>query len=147
MGSYEKEPLVDISEVYGDWCDQLIQDGFVVLKNVISPQRAQYYLDSLFDWLETFPYGFQKDDKSTWGPANLPAHMKSVLLTAAAAMNVRINLIVNPGVACTTAMQCLTKSSFGRLERESTWPLTIFNTPHLQLSRADKSYRLTGSRE
>ncbi|KAJ0120119.1 uncharacterized protein J7T55_000973 [Diaporthe amygdali] len=74
--SYENEPQLDTSTNFGDWRDQLINDGYVVLKGVISPERAGYYLDSLFDWLETFPYGFRKDDSSTWGPPNLPAHIK-----------------------------------------------------------------------
>ncbi|KAH8897559.1 hypothetical protein GQ53DRAFT_802870 [Thozetella sp. PMI_491] len=77
MGSYSTEPLVDTATTYADWRDQLIKDGYVVLKGVVSRDRAQHYLDSLFDWLETFPYGFKKDDRSTWGPANLPAHVKS----------------------------------------------------------------------
>lgn len=76
--SYETEPQLDTSSKYGDWRDQLINDGYVVLKGVISPERAGYYLDSLFDWLETFPYGFRKDDRTTWGPQNLPAHIKLV---------------------------------------------------------------------
>lgn len=76
--SYDTEPQIDTSTRHGDWRDQLINDGYVVLKGVISPQRAGYYLDSLFDWLETFPYGFTKDDPSTWGPQNLPAHIKFV---------------------------------------------------------------------
>ncbi|KAJ9137882.1 Phytanoyl-dioxygenase [Pleurostoma richardsiae] len=77
MGSYEHEPVIDTAASYCDWRDDLIRDGFAVVKGVITPERAQYYLDSLFEWLETFPYGFKKDDKSTWGPANLPAHVKS----------------------------------------------------------------------
>lgn len=78
MGSYEKEPVVDVSAGYNDWRDQLIQDGFVVLKNVVSSEHAQHYLDSLFSWLETFPHGLRKDDRSTWGPAHLPGHIKLV---------------------------------------------------------------------
>lgn len=76
--SYETEPQLDTSTQFGDWRDQLINDGYVVLKGAISPERAGYYLDSLFDWLETFPYGFRKDAPSTWGPQNLPAHIKFV---------------------------------------------------------------------
>ena len=117
MGSYEQEPLVDISTVHGDWRDQLIQDGFVILKNVISPDRARYYLDSLFDWLETFPYGFKKDDKSTWGPTHLPAHVKSVLSTPCFSIINIANGCMTPGVVCITATLCLTRGSSGKLER------------------------------
>ncbi|KAG8161268.1 hypothetical protein KVR01_009532 [Diaporthe batatas] len=74
--SYESEPQIDDSIKHGDWRDQLINNGYVVLKSVVSPERAGYYLDSIFDWLETFPFGFRKDDPSTWGPGHLPAHIK-----------------------------------------------------------------------
>lgn len=78
MGSYDTEPQLNTSESFGDWRDQLVADGYVVLKNVISQDKANHYLDGLFDWLETFPYGFKKSDSSTWGPENLPAHIKYV---------------------------------------------------------------------
>lgn len=78
MGSYNTEPLISTSQSFGDWRDNLVNDGYVVLKGVISEARAQYYLNSLFDWLETFPYGFNKSDRSTWGQENLPAHIKYV---------------------------------------------------------------------
>lgn len=76
MGSYEKEPIVNTLK-RGDWRDQLAQDGFVVLKGVVSRDNAQSYLDSLFAWLESFPFGFRQSDPSTWDPEYLPAHMKS----------------------------------------------------------------------
>ncbi|KAJ4417477.1 hypothetical protein N0V82_006141 [Gnomoniopsis sp. IMI 355080] len=76
MGSYESEPQLNTSKVYGDWRDQLVEDGYVVLKGAISQDRASHYLNSMFDWLEGLPYGFKKDDRSTWGPQNLPAHIK-----------------------------------------------------------------------
>lgn len=76
MGSYDTEPNLDTSVSFGDWRDQLVKDGYVVLKGVISQDKAKSYLDSMFDWLESFPYGFKKDDPSTWGPEHLPAHIK-----------------------------------------------------------------------
>lgn len=76
MGSYDTEPQLDTSEAYSDWRDQLIKDGYVVLKGVISHDKARRYLDSMFEWLEGFPYGFETSDPSTWGPQNLPAHIK-----------------------------------------------------------------------
>jgi hypothetical protein len=73
---YDSEPTIDTAKVHGDWRDQLYRDGYVVLKQVVSPERAKHYVDSLFDWLETFPYGFSKHNATTWGPKNLPAHVK-----------------------------------------------------------------------
>lgn len=79
MGSYDTEPQLSTSDAFGDWRDQLVEDGYVVLKGTISQDKAKQYLDGMFDWLETFPYGFKKDDRSTWGPQNLPAHIKYVV--------------------------------------------------------------------
>jgi len=76
IARYDTEPVVDTTAVHGDWRDQLYRDGYVVVKNVVSPDRAQYYLDNMFEWLESFPFGFKKEDKATWGPQNLPAHIK-----------------------------------------------------------------------
>lgn len=76
MGSYDSEPQVNTSKAHGDWRDQLVEDGYVVIEGVISQEKADYYLNSMFSWLEGFPYGFKKDDRTTWGPQNLPAHIK-----------------------------------------------------------------------
>lgn len=73
--SYDTEPQLDTSKK-GDWRDQLISDGYVVLKGVISQDKAKHYLDGLFEWLETFPNGFNREDPATWGPEHLPAHIK-----------------------------------------------------------------------
>lgn len=76
MPHYENEPLIDTTAKPGGWRDQLYEDGFVVVKNVLSEERAQSYIDRMFQWLESFPYGFKFDDKSTWNTHHLPAHMK-----------------------------------------------------------------------
>lgn len=76
MPHYENEPLIDTTARPGDWRDQLYEDGFVVVKNVLSEERAQSYIDRMFQWLESFPYGFKFDDKSSWNTHHLPAHMK-----------------------------------------------------------------------
>lgn len=76
MGSYDTEHQLNTSETYGDWRDQLVEDGYVIIKGVISQEKADHYLNSMFEWLEGFPYGFKNNDPSTWGPQNLPAHIK-----------------------------------------------------------------------
>lgn len=38
---------------YGDWRDDLVRDGFVVVKGVIPKERALEYGDAVFDFLET----------------------------------------------------------------------------------------------
>lgn len=67
---------LDDSIVYGDWRDDLFRDGFVVVKGVISKERAAHYVDEMFNWAEKFPYGFDRNDKSTWTAEHLPSHIK-----------------------------------------------------------------------
>ncbi|EXJ94891.1 hypothetical protein A1O1_00009 [Capronia coronata CBS 617.96] len=72
----EQEQTVNTSKSHGDWRDDLFRDGYVVVKNAIPEQRCQYYIDQMFKWLEKFPFGFKRDDRSTWTPERLPTHMK-----------------------------------------------------------------------
>ncbi|GME45934.1 hypothetical protein GTA08_BOTSDO08007 [Neofusicoccum parvum] len=76
MPHYENEPIIDTTVKTGDWRDQLYEDGYVVVKGVLSPEHAQSYVERMFQWLESFPYGFNVADKSTWNVEHLPAHMK-----------------------------------------------------------------------
>jgi len=73
---YSAEPKIDVSVKTGDWRDQLFENGYVVVKGVLSPERANSYVDRMFEWLESFPYGFKIHDKSTWTVEHLPVHMK-----------------------------------------------------------------------
>ena len=47
-----------------------------MVKGVLPAEKAQSYVDRMFQWLETFPYGFKSDDPSTWNQEHLPEHMK-----------------------------------------------------------------------
>lgn len=38
---------------YGDWRDDLVRDGYVVVKGVIPKERALAYGDAVFDYLES----------------------------------------------------------------------------------------------
>ncbi|OQD69737.1 hypothetical protein PENPOL_c002G03751 [Penicillium polonicum] len=67
---------VDDSKVHGDWRDELFQNGYVVVKNAISPERCEYYIDKMFQWLESFPLGFDRNNRSTWTEKHLPTHIK-----------------------------------------------------------------------
>ncbi|KAK7190497.1 hypothetical protein PSPO01_03472 [Paraphaeosphaeria sporulosa] len=73
---YDTEPRIDTSIKHGDWRDDLYRDGYYVVKGVLPTEKAQSYVDRMFNWLESFPYGFKKDDKSTWNPKHLPDHIK-----------------------------------------------------------------------
>ena len=69
---------INTHQKHGDWRDDLFRDGFVVVKNVISPEKSQGYIEEMFSWLETFPYGFDRRDPGKWTPEYLPTHMKYI---------------------------------------------------------------------
>lgn len=60
------------------WEEELETNGFAVVKGAVPPERAAYYVEKMYEWLEKFPFGFEKDDKSTWTPEHLPVSMKYV---------------------------------------------------------------------
>lgn len=37
---------------YGDWRDDLIRDGFAVVKGAVPRERAELYAAAMFTWLE-----------------------------------------------------------------------------------------------
>ena len=75
---YETKDLVTFDEaaVYGDWRDEFHRNGCVVIKNVISPERARYYCDQQIAWLRKFGLGFDETDPATWTAAHLPVSFK-----------------------------------------------------------------------
>lgn len=58
------------------WLEDLETSGFAVVKNAVPKDRAARYVESMYGWLEKFPFGFRKDDKSTWTEKHLPKSMK-----------------------------------------------------------------------
>lgn len=75
---FETKDLVtfDKSIVYGDWRDEFHKYGCVLIKNVISPERAQYYCDKQIQWLKNFELGFDEKDPNTWTAEHLPVSFK-----------------------------------------------------------------------
>ena len=37
---------------YGDWRDDLVRDGYAVIKGAIPRERADKYADAMYSWLE-----------------------------------------------------------------------------------------------
>jgi len=37
---------------FGDWRDDLVRDGFAVVKGAIPRERADKYADTMYSWLE-----------------------------------------------------------------------------------------------
>ncbi|KAI9740152.1 MAG: hypothetical protein M1834_004730 [Cirrosporium novae-zelandiae] len=74
--AFAVKPTVEIASSHGDWRDDLFNHGFAVVTDAVPQERCDYYIQSMYNWLEKFPFGFKKNDKSTWTPENLPANMK-----------------------------------------------------------------------
>lgn len=54
MGSLEfKDLFTQDGTVYGDWRDGFHMTGCVVVKKVISPERAAYYRQKQIEWLQS----------------------------------------------------------------------------------------------
>ena len=70
MGSIE-EPVQQ-----PQWLSDLERDGFVVVPQVIPKKSCDDFVESAWQWLEGFPNGFKRDDRSTWDAEHLPASMK-----------------------------------------------------------------------
>lgn len=61
---------------YGDWRDEFHRNGCVLIKNVISPERAEYYRKKQIQWLHNFELGFDENDERTWTAEHLPVSFK-----------------------------------------------------------------------
>lgn len=64
----------DLGAEFGDFRDDLLRDGFCVVRGAVPRERADEYGQDMFDYLETFKggLGFRRDDPSTWVEKNLP---------------------------------------------------------------------------
>lgn len=60
-----------------DWQLRLERDGFVVLPNRISAEDCAEFREEALSWLERFPHGFKRDDRSTWTSQHLPYSVTS----------------------------------------------------------------------
>lgn len=85
-GTESANPALDVQEKievdftpkqhYGDWRDEFHRDGCIILRNVISPERAKYYADKQIEWLKKFELGFDENDESTWTAEHLPVSFR-----------------------------------------------------------------------
>lgn len=66
----------DPNRVYGDWRDEFHKNGCVLIKNVVSKERAAYYAEKQLEWLKKFELGFDENDESTWTAEHLPVSFK-----------------------------------------------------------------------
>lgn len=54
------------------WLLDLERDGYVIVPGVVSEADCDEFQEEALTWLEKFPYGFKRDDKSTWDADHLP---------------------------------------------------------------------------
>jgi len=64
-------PIYDPDQT-GDWKSHLDSEGFVVLRNAISEDKAKEATANFMDEIHTISPGFKPDDKTTWTSANYP---------------------------------------------------------------------------
>jgi hypothetical protein len=50
----------------------LERDGYVVIPNVVPKSDCEQFQEEAQKWLEKFPYGYKRDDRSTWDAEHLP---------------------------------------------------------------------------
>ncbi|KUJ15036.1 phytanoyl-CoA dioxygenase [Mollisia scopiformis] len=63
---------------YGDWRDDFYKNGYAVIKNAITPEKAKSYQDRALDWVQSFDLGLDLKDSTTWTEAHLPKSFKNM---------------------------------------------------------------------
>lgn len=59
--------------------EELRTVGWTVIPNTISEERAAEYVDHAYTWLESWGFGFDRNDPSTHTTAQLPFHIRGGL--------------------------------------------------------------------
>lgn len=59
---------------FGDFRDDLMRDGFCVVKGAVPQQRALQYAEDMYNYVETFKggLGFKRDDPATFVEKHMP---------------------------------------------------------------------------
>ncbi|KAK2041708.1 hypothetical protein LZ31DRAFT_471923 [Colletotrichum somersetense] len=60
--------------IYGDFRDDILRDGYAVVKGAVPRERADQYAEEMMSYLENFSggLGFKRDDPTTVKESNLP---------------------------------------------------------------------------
>ncbi|KAI6256225.1 hypothetical protein MCOR19_007294 [Pyricularia oryzae] len=70
---------------FGDWRDDLVRDGYAVIKGAVPRENALKYADKMLALVESFGLGYDRKDPSTVHPDKLPViNEKGMLLNYAA---------------------------------------------------------------
>jgi hypothetical protein len=65
------------------WLTELEENGFAVVRGVLTPERASEYVAAAYKWASQF--GWSAEDRSTWNSAHLPAGKAGVVSNYGAA--------------------------------------------------------------
>ncbi|TLS26896.1 hypothetical protein PpBr36_05015 [Pyricularia pennisetigena] len=66
---------------FGDWRDDLVRDGYAVIKGAVPRENALKYADKMLGLIESFGLGYDRNDPSTVHPDKLPViNEKGMLL-------------------------------------------------------------------
>ncbi|KAI4851181.1 hypothetical protein E4T45_05185 [Aureobasidium sp. EXF-8846] len=55
-----------------DWMADLARDGYAVVKGAVAQEKAAQYAERMYQYLEGFGLGFDRNDRSTWTGDHLP---------------------------------------------------------------------------
>lgn len=90
-GEYGLQPVLVIIRAWSSIANaDLVRDGFCVIKNVISKEKAAETVDEIHQWLEDFNLGYKRDDPSTIREECLPViHQKGLIQAYGAPHEVR----------------------------------------------------------
>lgn len=55
-----------------EWVAQLEKDGYYVVPGAVPKETCPEFRNEALDWLEKFPHGFRRSDRSTWTAEHLP---------------------------------------------------------------------------
>lgn len=66
------EHALDFNQTYGDFRDDLIRDGYAVIKGAVPEDRAAQYVDEVHEFLGSVNLGYDRNDPSTIRQENLP---------------------------------------------------------------------------
>lgn len=62
-----------------EWLTTLEREGYVVVPNIVPKEACKEFCEQALQWLEKFPHGFRRDDRSTWDGWHLPFAAKGGL--------------------------------------------------------------------
>jgi hypothetical protein len=91
----------------------LERDGYVVVPGVVGKEECAEFQEASLKWLESFPYGFKRDDRSTRTRENLPEGATWVPSCPSSSGLADFSV-----VASTTVMPLATRTLCGELGRE-----------------------------